>query len=123
MEDPLFTAKIENLLFTGEESRRLRLVIPPRLVFLKEQTSGKAFLEKLKGFVDSLWGEGYSFEIVAGKDAPGGESAQNLAAKKRAVEQDQIRQQVVDHPLVRAAQNVFSGEIKSITPVKEGANR
>lgn len=123
MEDPLFTAKIENLLFTGEESRRLRLVIPPRLVFLKEQTSGKAFLEKLKGFIDSLWGEGYSFEIVAGKDAPGGESAQNLAARKRAAEQDQIRQQVADHPLVRAAQNVFSGEIKSITPVKEGANK
>lgn len=122
-DDKLFAAKLEKLLFSGEQGKTLKLAIPPKLVFLKEQWSDQEARKKLKGLIDSLWGEGYSFEVVAGQSAPAGTSASTLAAEKRQVEDEDMKVRVAEHPRVKAAQMIFQGQIKSITTVKEGVKK
>lgn len=121
--DKLFAAKLEKLLFGGEQGKTLKLAIPPKLVFLKEQWNDQEARKKLKGLIDSLWGEGYSFEVVAGQSAPAGTSASALAAEKRQMEDEDMKVRVAEHPRVKAAQMIFQGQIKSITTVKEGVKK
>lgn len=123
-KDAFFAAKIENLLFQGESDKILKIGIPPKMVFLREQMANPDVRKKLKGFIDSLWGRGYSFEIGGSSPTsatpPKGESAQTLAHKKREAQEAEIRTKVHEHPMIKAAQAVFEGEIKSIVPQKEG---
>lgn len=122
-QDPIFAAKLEKLLFVSEDGKLLKLAIPPKLVFLKEQLNDPETRKKLKGSIDSLWGEGYSVEVTAGASAPTGTSATALAAKKQAAADDEIRAKIASHPKVKAAQEIFRTEIKSITAVKEGVRK
>lgn len=117
--DGLFAAKIESLLFLGEREKVLRLGIPSRLSFLKDQMKDVELNKKLKAFIDSYWGPGYAFEISAEPVTEGqGESAQSLATKKKLEEEEALRKKVGEHPMVKAAQNVFKGRITSVSPMK-----
>lgn len=122
-EDALFAAKIENLLFTKEEGKLLSLGVPPKLAFLKEQVANPQVRKKLQGFIDSFWGAGYSFEVLMSRD-PMGESAFAIQQKKQQQAEEEIREQINAHPMVKAAQEVFKSEIKSIVELKrESAGR
>lgn len=120
--DALFAAKVENLLFIEEQSKILNLSIPVKHVFLKEQMNDTATRKKLQGFIDSYWGDGYSFQIVAGKSeatgTPVGESAQSMANRKQQQAESDLKKLVEENPLVKKAQSIFKGEIKSITDLK-----
>lgn len=122
-QDAFFAAKIENLLFSGEQNKTLKLGIPSKMVFLKEQLGDAEIRKKLKGYIDSLWGQGYSFEVISSREAPAGETAQTLATKKRDALEEDIRLKIDAHPMVKAAQAALQGEIKSVTPMKEGASK
>ncbi len=116
-DDALFAAKIENLLFAKEEGKLLSLGVPPKLSFLKEQMSDTQGRKKLQGFIDSYWGAGYSFEVLMSRDQAG-ESAQALQQKKQQMAEDEIRQAITNNPMVKAAQEAFQGQIKSIVEIK-----
>ncbi len=116
-EDAIFAAKVENLLFVAEETRMLRLGVPPKLVFLKEQMADSQVRKKLQGFIDSLWGDGYSFEVSMSREASG-ETAQALQQKKMQIAEDEVRMKIAEHPMVKAAQAAFKGQIKSVTELK-----
>jgi len=73
--------------------------------------------KKLQGFIDSYWGAGYSFEVLTNRDQVG-ESAQALVQKKQQLAEDEIRTRVVENPMVKAAQDIFKGQIKSIVELK-----
>lgn len=119
--DALFAAKIENLLFVEESSKVLTLSVPLKHVFLKEQMNDTASRKKLQGFIDSFWGDGYSFQITAGKKetagAPVGESAQSMANRKQQEAESDLKKIIEDNPLVKKAQAVFRGEIKEIKSI------
>lgn len=122
-EDALFAAKIENLLFVKEEGTLLSLGVPPKLAFLKDQVANPQVRKKLQGFIDSFWGAGYSFEVLMSRD-PQGESAFAIQQKKKQQAEEEIREQINAHPMVKAAQEVFKSEIKSIVELKrESAGR
>lgn len=116
-EDALFAAKIENLLFIKEEGKLLILGVPSKLAFLKEQVANPQIRKKLQGFIDSFWGAGYSFEVLMSRD-PMGESAFAIQQKKQQLAEDELRELITSHPMVKAAQEVFKSEIKSIVQVK-----
>lgn len=123
-QDAFFAAKIENLVFSGEQNKTLRLGIPPKLVFLKDQLGDAEVRRKFKGYIDSLWGQGYSFEVTtSSRETPAGETAQALATKKQNALEEDIRVKVASHPMVKAAQAALNGEIKSVSPMKEGARK
>lgn len=117
-QDAFFAAKIENLIFAGENGKTLKLGIPPKLAFLKDQMADADVRRKFKGYVDSLWGQGYSLEVNSGREAPAGETAQALATKKRDALEDELRTRIADHPMVKAAAAALQGEIKSVVPLK-----
>lgn len=116
-DDALFAAKIENLLFAKEEGKLLSLGVPPKLAFLKDQMADTQVRKKLQGFIDSYWGAGYSFEVLMNRDQVG-ESAQALQQKKVQLAEDEIRNRIEANPMVKTAQQVFNGHIKSIVELK-----
>ncbi|MFM6930053.1 MAG: DNA polymerase III subunit gamma/tau [Bdellovibrio sp.] len=116
-DDALFAAKVENLLFVKEEGKLISLGISPKLVFLKEQMSDTQVRKKLQGFIDSYWGAGYSFEVLMKGDQTG-ESAQALQQKKVQMAEDEIRNKIAENPMVKAAQEAFQSQIKSIVELK-----
>ena len=53
-----------------------------------------------------------------------GESAHALQQKKQQLVEDELRNKIVENPMVKAAQEAFKGEIKSIIDTKrDGAGR
>ena len=116
-DDALFAAKVENLLFVKEEGKLISLGVSPKLVFLKEQMSDTSVRKKLQGFIDSYWGAGYSFEVLMKGDQTG-ESAQALQQKKVQMAEDEIRNKIAENPMVKAAQEAFQSQIKSIVELK-----
>lgn len=117
-DDALFAAKIENLLFVKEEGKLLSFGVPPKLAFLKDQMSDTQVRKKLQGFIDSYWAAGYSFEVLMNRDQVG-ESAQSLQQKKVQVAEDEIRSKIETNPMVKTAQEVFNGQIKSVVEIKD----
>lgn len=122
-DEALFAAKIENLLFVKEEGHVLSLGVPPKLAFLKEQMNDSSIRAKLQGLIDSYWGAGYSFQVLSGRDPIEGESAQTLMQKKTQQAEDELRRQIDENPMVKAAQVVFKGHIKAVTEIAEKGRR
>ncbi|MDG0815115.1 DNA polymerase III subunit gamma/tau [Bdellovibrio svalbardensis] len=121
-DDALFAAKIENLLFVKEEGKLLTFGVPPKLAFLKDQMSDTQVRKKLQGFIDSYWAAGYSFEVLMNRDQVG-ESAQSLQQKKVQLAEDEIRTRIETNPMVKTAQEVFKGQIKSVVELKTDSNQ
>ncbi|HEY8269733.1 MAG TPA: DNA polymerase III subunit gamma/tau [Pseudobdellovibrionaceae bacterium] len=122
-DDALFAAKIENLLFVNEEAKILRLGVPPKLAFLKEQMNAPGIRTKLQGFIDSYWGSGYSFQVLSSREPVAGESAHALMQKKTQAAEDEVRKQIDEDPMVKTAQLVFKGRIKSVTEIANKGRR
>lgn len=119
-DDALFAAKVENLLFVKEEGKLLSLGVPAKLAFLKEQMADTQIRKKLQGFIDSYWGAGYSFEVLMSRDQVG-ESAHSLQLKKQQQAEENIRNAITSNPMVKAAQDVFKGQIKAIVETKRNS--
>jgi DNA polymerase-3 subunit gamma/tau len=119
--DALFAAKVEGLLFGGVKDKTLELSVPKKMSFLKDQMNDPEIQKKLKSMIDQHWGAGYTFQIVAGRED--GASAVDMTAKKAQVRDEEIAQQVADHPLVKSAQAVFKGQIKSIKETPSGVRK
>jgi DNA polymerase-3 subunit gamma/tau len=114
-KDPLFAAKIENLLFVSEESSVIKLSVSAKHVFLSETMKEADTRSRLQSFIDSLWGDNYTFQVVAEKklEAPA-ESAQKMAEKKTQAQDREVEEKLRNHPTVQAAQKIFQGEVKPI---------
>ena len=114
-KDPLFTAKIENLLFVSEEGQVIKISVPAKHMFLSETMKDAETRAKLQSFIDSLWGENYTFQVVAAQklDQPA-ESAHKMAEKKTEAQDKEMDDQIRKHPAVQAAQKVFQGGVKPI---------
>lgn len=114
-KDPLFTAKIENLLFIREQDKVLQFSVAAKHMFLSDTMKEPETRVKLQSFIDSLWGENYTFQIVsAQKVEKAGESANKMAEKKVEAQDKEMEEQIRKHPAVQAAQKVFQGEVKPI---------
>jgi len=120
--DALFAAKLENLLFIKEEKQKLFLGVPTKLVFLKDQMNEKDTKNKLQGTIDSHWGSGYAFEVIVTKDAAQAESVHTMTQKSQLKADEELKKNLAEHPMIKAAQNVFKGQIKSVTQISGQAN-
>lgn len=122
-DEALFAAKIENLLFVNESDKIISLGVPPKLVFLKEQMKDSSIRAKLQGFIDSYWGDGYSFQVLSGRETEEGESAHTLMLKKTQAAEEEIRKQIQSNPMVIAAQQAFKGQIKAVIEIADKGRR
>lgn len=112
--EALLAAKIESLAFLGEKNKVLELSIPSKFGFMRDQLADAGLKAKLQKAIESHFGQGYVFQIQAGKDDKIGTSAKDMAAKQQQQKDDAIAQQVADHPLIKTAQSALKGQIKSI---------
>lgn len=115
--DAILSAKVENVLFISESNKTIRLSIPESLSFLESQLSDPETKQKLNGLIESHYGVGY--RVVFDEAAEGvGQSAQSVSVAKAKVKEDEIRQKVAEHPMVKSATEALKGGIKSVRPIK-----
>lgn len=112
--DAIFAAKVENLLFVSEEAKLIKLSISAKHMFLADTLKEPESRQKLQNFLDSLWGENFTFQVISVQKAEAGESAQKMAENKAAVDEKNVDEQLRNHPSVKAAQKVFKGDIKTV---------
>lgn len=112
--DPIFAAKVENFLFVSEEGKLIKLSISAKHMFLADTLKEPESRQKLQTFLDSLWGEAYTFQVIAAQKAETAESASKMAEKKAEVDEQNVEEQLKNHPSVKAAQKVFKGDIKAV---------
>lgn len=112
--DPMFAAKVENFLFVSEEAHLIKLSISAKHMFLADTLKEPESRQKLQTFLDSLWGEGYTFQVIATQKAEAAESAHKMAEKKAVVDEQNVEEQLKNHPSVQAAQKIFKGDIKTV---------
>lgn len=115
-DDPMFSAKLEQLNFKGEKDKTIFLSIPAKMALFKDQVSDPTFLKKLQSLLDHHWGKGFTAKITAatGAETSEGEgvSASKLAQVKEQKKTDDMLVQVANHPKVKSAASVFKGTIK-----------
>ena len=122
--DALLAAKVEPLLMTGIKDKLIQLSIPHKVAFLREQLSDSELQLKLKKMIDQFWGPGYSLEITmsTAANAHQGTSATAVAQEKQRKQEEDMAQQVSEHPKVKSAAAAFRGQIKSIQSTSKGGN-
>lgn len=120
--DSLFGAKLENLIFVKEVDQKLMLGVSKSNGFLKDLMSDPENRKKMQGFVDSFWGNGYSFTVSTSGETQG-TSAQAMVQKKTAQSDEIVKQKVMNDPKVLAAQRVFQGTVKSVTEIKSDSKK
>jgi DNA polymerase-3 subunit gamma/tau len=70
--------------------------------------------QKLQGLIDSIFGQGYTFEVLKSRADVQGETAQTLASKKLIEAEQKKQEQWQLDPRVQKAKEVFKGEIRVI---------
>lgn len=113
-KDGFFAAKIENLIFAGSQNLKISLQAPTNLAFLSDQLQNSEMRQKLQGFIDSEFGQGYTFEVLKNRGDNTGETAHSLATKKQILADQQQRERWESDPRVQKAKEVFKGELKVI---------
>lgn len=117
-KDGFYAAKFENLIFIGCQSLLISLQAPLNLAFLADQLQNSEMRQKLQGFIDSDFGQGYTFEVLKSRVDSTGETAHALATKKQVQADEKMQQQLHEKwkadPRVQKAKEVFKGEIKLI---------
>lgn len=118
-EDALFAAKIENLIFVETTDKLLNFAVPSRLMYLKEQMKTPQIRQKMQGYIDSFWGEGYSFDVSLSAKESTGDTAVQMQAQKKAAQEEQFRQQLENDPRIQLAKKLFKSTIVDIKELKK----
>lgn len=116
-ENAFLAAKLDNIIFGGVNDKHLTLQAAAQFSFLAEQLSQGETHQKLQGFIDSFFGEGYTFTVVKAKVASG-DSAKSMNQKIEKETEDKLTTEILQDPRVQAAQRVFKAQAK-IIPTKE----
>lgn len=113
--EPILSAKIENLIFDqlSSENKIIKLEIPPVFGFLIDQITQLETKKKLQGFIDSFFGPDYTFEVLKAKTS-NGESVLNLDQQKEVQAEKKLKDSWSQDSKIKAAQEIFNGTIKVI---------
>lgn len=113
-ENAFLAAKLDNIVFAGLNEKHLTLQAAAQFSFLADQMSQAETHQKLQGFIDSFFGEGYTFTVVKAKVASG-DSAKSMNQKIEKETEDKITTEIMQDPRVQAAQRVFKAQAKIIS--------
>ncbi|AZZ38250.1 DNA polymerase III subunit gamma/tau [Bdellovibrio sp. qaytius] len=113
-ESAFLAAKLDNIIFAGLNDKHFTLEAAAQFSFLAEQLTKGETHEKLQGFIDSFFGEGYTFTVIKAKVASG-DSAKSMNQKIEKISEDKITTEILQDPRVLAAQKVFKAQVKIIS--------
>lgn len=112
-KDALLAAKVEPLNFVSDTEQTLTLTVPAKVLFLKDQLTEASTFEKLSAAVQKYFGPTYKLNLGSGKEDKG-VSAQAIAQEKAKKTEQEIAEQIADHPMVKKATSALNGQIKAI---------
>jgi DNA polymerase-3 subunit gamma/tau len=121
----LLGAMLENTHILSNEGTHLVLGVPKKVGFLTDKLKDPENIKRIQTFLETFWNKRYTVEIKVDTPAKGtSTSAQTQATEqltpRAAITQQQqvneksLEQAIETNPLVRSAQDVFKGQIKSI---------
>jgi DNA polymerase-3 subunit gamma/tau len=113
-ENAFIAAKLDNIVFAGLNEKHLTLQAAAQFSFLADQMSQPETHQKLQGFIDSFFGEGYTFTVVKAKVASG-DSAKSMNQKIEQATEDKLTTEIMQDSRVLAAQRVFKAQAKIIS--------
>ncbi len=113
-ENAFLAAKLDNIVFAGLNEKHFTLEAAAQFSFLAEQLSQGETHQKLQGFIDSFFGEGYTFTVVKAKVASG-DSSKSMNQKIEKESEDKLTTEIMQDPRVQAAQRVFKAQAKIIS--------
>lgn len=113
-DNAFLAAKLDNIVFAGLKDKHFTLEAAAQFSFLAEQLTKGETHEKLQGFIDSFFGDGYTFTVIKAKVASG-DSAKSMNQKIEKMTEDKITTEILQDPRVQAAQKVFKAQVKIIS--------
>ena len=130
--DSYLAAQTENLVLSSSSNipaKKVMFHLPASFAFLGAQLGHAETKKKLQAFIDSYFGQGYTFEVINEKTQTGlkepkekltapkhvGDSAVSLAQKQEATSEAQLKESWQKDPRVQKAQEIFKGELKIIS--------
>ena len=113
-DNAFLAAKLDNIVFAGLNDKHFTLEAAAQFTFLAEQLTKGETHQKLQGFIDSFFGEGYTFTVVKAKVASG-DSAKSMNQKIEKITEDKITTEILQDPRVQAAQKVFKAQVKILS--------
>ncbi|MES2803642.1 MAG: DNA polymerase III subunit gamma/tau [Bdellovibrionota bacterium] len=113
-ENAFLAAKLDNIVFAGLIEKHFTLQAAAQFSFLAEQLTQGETHQKLQGFIDSFFGEGYTFTVVKAKVASG-DSSKSMNQKIEQESEDKLTTEILQDPRVQAAQRVFKAQAKIIS--------
>lgn len=119
--NPLLAAKLENTFLVGVQGKTLNVGVPAKMKFLHAQLDEPDFKKKLINYLATFWGPGFDICIESeenGSSAKAAMTPKMLKQRKDKTRQEQVRQEVESHPLIKSAQSLFKTEIKAIKELK-----
>lgn len=116
-QDGFFAAKLENVLFLSLKDKKLRLAVPKKLSFIKDQLSETQVRLKLLGFATTFWDQSLELEVSSSEDETKAESAQSLREKMQQEDFEKVKARILENPRVQKAQEVFQAKA-IVSPIK-----
>jgi DNA polymerase III subunit gamma/tau len=113
-QNAFLAAKLDNIVFAGVTEKNITLQAAAQFSFLAEQMAQAETHSILQGFIDSFFGQGYTFNVVKAKVASG-DTAKSMNQKIEQETEDKIASEILQDPRVQAAQRVFKAQAKVIT--------
>lgn len=114
-QDPVFAAKVEPLVMKQLEGKKIELSIPKQYSFLKLQFQSPELVTKLQHWLKQIWEQDYEVKVTE-SSLMDGVSAVQVAQQKQQHVDEQILQQMLAHPTVKAASSVLKGKVKLLYP-------
>ena len=114
---PLIKSWIDCATLLGTEGRQVRLGFPPDQKTVMESILRPSNLSFLEGLLKELTGTGWKLKLSLVEGLPGSAlpSESPSGPQQRRSKPDESFDSFKDDPLIRAALDIFKGEIKSVT--------
>ena len=118
-QNAMMAAKLENTHVVSLTGDQLTLGLPEALQFLHDQFKSESFMAQLNELLQKNWNKKFKISVkLVGKNSDKGAaqmSPKEQAKKKAEAKEQQVREQVENHPLVQSAQKKLNAKIDSIT--------
>ena len=115
--NPALAAKLEHVALVQWEASVLKLGVVPEKKFLVDFLSDKKTISELQRCLQEVWDQAYQLQVELTKQGP--LSPVDVQKKNLKEQQDRIRSEVEQHPLVKKPRELFNAQITEIKELQQ----
>lgn len=110
----LLGAMLENTHLLESNGSQIVIGVPRKMSFMLDKVKEPENIKRIESFLETLWNKKYSVEVRLADAKVTKSTPKAMADEQKAAQKKSVEQAVEQDPLVKAAQNVFKAQIKSI---------